>query len=92
MVGRGELTEQAWQTCYDRFVRWQRDGTWDTLLGHVQLKNDAVGAIDWEVSVDSRVVRGHQHASGARRRPSRADQQSGSSIRRTKASAAAGAG
>ena len=22
-----------WQTCYDRFVRWRRDDTWDRLLG-----------------------------------------------------------
>src|SRR3712207_7502193 len=22
----------SWQTCYDRFVRWRRDGTWDRLL------------------------------------------------------------
>src|SRR5215203_7560352 len=21
-----------WQTCYDRFSRWRRDGTWDRLL------------------------------------------------------------
>ena len=21
-----------WQTCYDRFARWRRDGTWDRLL------------------------------------------------------------
>jgi transposase len=21
-----------WQTCYDRFVRWRRDGTWERLL------------------------------------------------------------
>jgi transposase len=23
-----------WQTCYDRFIRWRRDGTWDRLLAH----------------------------------------------------------
>ncbi len=22
-----------WQTCYDRFARWRRDGTWDRLFG-----------------------------------------------------------
>lgn len=21
-----------WQTCYDRFVRWRRDGTWGMLV------------------------------------------------------------
>ena len=30
-----------WQTCYDRFVRWRRDGIWDRLLAHEQTKSDA---------------------------------------------------
>ena len=38
-----------WQTCYDYFVRWRRDGTWDRLLAHVQTKADAVGEVEWEV-------------------------------------------
>lgn len=63
-----------WQTCYDRFVRWRRDGTWERLLEDVQTKSDAVGEIEWVVSVDSTVVRAHQHAAGARRGPSPADQ------------------
>jgi len=25
-----------WQTCFDRFNRWRRDGTWDRLLAHAQ--------------------------------------------------------
>ena len=29
-----------WQTCYDRFVRWRRDGTWNRLLAHAQTKSD----------------------------------------------------
>ena len=53
-----------WQTCYDYFVRWRRDGTWDRLLAHVQTKSDAVGEVEWEVSVDDTVVRAHQHAQG----------------------------
>lgn len=81
-----------WQTCYDRLVRWRQDGTWDRLLAHVQAKADAAGALDWEVSVDSTVVRAHQHAAGARRRPSQVDQKRGSRTRRMKASAGAGAG
>ena len=62
-----------WQTCYDRFVRWRRDGIWDRLLSRAQTKSDAVGEVEWEVSVDSSVARAHQHASGARRKPSRND-------------------
>ena len=45
------------QTCYDRFARWRRDGTWERLLAHTQTKSDAVGAVAWEVSVDSTVAR-----------------------------------
>ena len=25
-----------WQTCYERFRRWQADGTWQRLLAHAQ--------------------------------------------------------
>ena len=81
-----------WQTCADRLYRWRRDGTWDRLLAQVQTKADAVGEVAWEVSVDSSVVRAHQHATGARHRPSRADVRGGSSTRRTRRwGAAAGA-
>ncbi len=54
-----------WRTVYTRFTRWQEDGTWDRLLAHVQTKSDAVGDVEWEVSIDSSVVRAHQHAAGA---------------------------
>lgn len=66
-----------WQTCYDRFVRWRRDGTWERLLSHVQTKSDAVGEVEWLVSVDSTVLRAHQHASGARAERSRLDEKGG---------------
>lgn len=62
-----------WQTCADRLYRWRGDGTWDRILTHVQAKSDAVGEVVWEVSIDSSTARAHQHASGARRRPSQAD-------------------
>ncbi len=62
-----------WQTCYDRFVRWRRDGTWDRLLAHVQAAADATREIAGVVSIDGTSVRAHQHAAGARRRPSEAD-------------------
>ncbi len=54
------------QTCFDRFDRRRRDGTWDRLLAHAQTKSDAVGEGEWEVSVDDTVIRAHQHAAGAR--------------------------
>jgi len=64
------------------FTRWQRDGTWDRLLTHAQTKSDAIGDIEWEVSVDSTIARAHQHAAGARRELSREDVKRGLSIRR----------
>src|SRR5215472_1215503 len=81
-----------WQTCADRLYRWRRDGTWDRILAHAQTRSDAVGEVVWEVSVDSSTARAHQHASGARRRPSRADLKRGASARATRGLGAAGAG
>lgn len=82
----------SWQTCHSRLVRWQQDGTWDRLLTHVQTRSDAVGEVIWEVSIDSTIVRAHQHAAGARRQPSQADEKRGSTTRRMKHWAAAEAG
>ena len=70
-----------WQTCFDRFNRWRRDGTWDRLLTHAQAKSDAVGDVEWEVSVDDTVVRAHQHAAGPRTRPSHKDLKRGLATR-----------
>lgn len=82
-----------WQTCFDRLVRWRRDGTWDRLLQHVQTKSDAVGEVVWEVSLDSTTVRAHQHAAGARKRLAKADQKKGRPRRsRRKDSGAVAAG
>lgn len=55
-----------WKTVYERHRLWSADGTWEHLLQQVQATADAAGGIDWEVSVDSTVVRAHQHAAGAR--------------------------
>ena len=64
----------------------------DRLLAHVQTKSDAVGEIQWVISVDATINRAHQHAAGARHQPSRADRNGGSSIRHRKRSAGPGAG
>ena len=81
-----------WQTCADRLYRWRGDGTWDRVLVQVQTRSDAVGEIVWEVSVDSSTARAHQHASGARHRPSQADVKRGSLTQPMKGSGAAMAG
>jgi hypothetical protein len=48
---------------------WSADGTWERLLQQIQAAADAGGEIDWDVSVDSTIVRAHQHAAGARTEP-----------------------
>ncbi|MFE5524492.1 IS5 family transposase [Streptomyces virginiae] len=58
-----------WKTVYERHRLWSADGTWERLLQQLQAAADAVGEIDWDVSVDSTVVRAHQHAAGARTEP-----------------------
>ncbi|MFI7054594.1 IS5 family transposase [Streptosporangium canum] len=59
-----------WKTVYERHRLWSADGTWERLLQHVQAAADAAGEIDWDISVDSTIVRAHQHAAGARTQPS----------------------
>jgi transposase len=66
-----------WQTCYERFRRWQQDGTWDRLLACAQTKSDAVGQVEWTISVDATINRAHQHAAGARHRQALEDRQKG---------------
>jgi transposase len=58
-----------WKTVYERHRLWSADGTWERLLQQVQAAADATGEIDWDVSVDSTVMRAHQHAAGARQAP-----------------------
>lgn len=55
-----------WKTVYERHRLWSADGTWERLLQQAQAAADAAGEIDWDVAVDSTIVRAHQHAAGAR--------------------------
>ncbi|MCX4546787.1 IS5 family transposase [Streptomyces sp. NBC_01565] len=59
----GELG--SFQTAHKRLIRWAVDGTWERILAAVLAAADANDDIDWTVSVDSTVVRAHQHAAGA---------------------------
>jgi transposase len=70
-----------WATLHTRFRRWAADGTFERMLRAAQIRADAAGDIDWLVSVDSTIVRAHQHAAGARK--------GGSAIRRSDAPEAA---
>ncbi|WP_254394141.1 IS5 family transposase [Streptomyces buecherae] len=56
------------QTAHKRLIRWALDGTWEAILAAVLAAADTDDDIDWTVSVDSTVVRAHQHAAGARKR------------------------
>src|SRR3712207_512541 len=63
-------TGVPWKTAHERLRKWTADGTWERLLREVQVEDDAVGAVEWTISVDSSHVRAHQHAAGARNRGS----------------------
>ena len=56
-----------WKTIYTRFWRWSRDGTLTTLVARARVIAEAIDELDREVSVDSSIVRAHQHAAGARK-------------------------
>ncbi|WP_434099907.1 IS5 family transposase [Streptomyces viridosporus] len=64
----------SFQTAHKRLIRWAVDGTWEMILAAVLAAADADDDIDWTVSVDSTVVRAHQHAAGARKRGRPADE------------------
>lgn len=59
----------SWSAVYGLFRRWQRAGVWVVILKMLQAFAEATGAIVWQVSVDSTIMRAHQHAAGARRDP-----------------------
>lgn len=56
-----------WQNAYGLFRTWSRNGTWVRILSGLQARADAAGLICWDVSIDSTIVRAHQHAAGARK-------------------------
>ncbi len=58
----------TWASVYGLFRGWQRDGAWAQILTALHARADAAGLITWDVSVDSTVVRAHQHAAGARKK------------------------
>jgi transposase len=90
MVRRGEITDQAWQEIEPLLSEYgQSGGQWRdhrTVINGILWKlrtgspwSDAVREIEWEVSVDDTVVRAHQHAAGARRKPTKGEDAKGSS-------------
>lgn len=55
-----------WKTTYNRHRRWSADGTYVGILEELRRGADISEGQDWTVGVDAGVVRGHQHAAGAR--------------------------
>ena len=55
-----------WQTVYERFSRWRREGLFDRLLDRLRLKLNAEGLIDLGLwCIDSTSVRASRSAAGA---------------------------
>lgn len=55
-----------WQSVYDRFNRWRRDGTFDRVLKALQIRLDKQGKIDWDLwLVDGTNIRASRAAAGA---------------------------
>jgi len=50
-----------WNTIYKNFNRWAEQGVWASLLEKVQSLAQRSGDLDWVTSIDSTIVRVHQH-------------------------------
>ena len=54
-----------WQTVYDRFQRWRREGLFDKILQRLQIRLDDQGKIDWDLwCVDGSSIRASRAAAG----------------------------
>lgn len=61
-----------WQTVYDHFSRWRREGVFAKVIEALQVKLDERGLIDWELwCVDGANVRAARAAGGADQKASR---------------------
>ena len=59
-------TYGPWQTVYERFNRWSKDGTWGRLLEALHVRLDAAGKIDWDLfCIDGSSIRASRDAAGA---------------------------
>src|SRR5688572_16296231 len=58
-----------WQTAFDRFAKWCRQGLWDRILRRLQARKMNDDEIDWELfAIDGTIVRAHQSAAGAQKK------------------------
>ncbi|MFF3981126.1 hypothetical protein [Streptomyces sp. NPDC001828] len=58
----------SWKGAHNRLRKWAADGTWEKVFTALLAQADAEGDLYWVVSVDSTIVRAHQHAAGARQK------------------------
>ena len=59
-----------WQTVYDRFNWWRKDGTWARILTTLLDQLDDAGRISRELwCIDASVIRASRAAAGARKQP-----------------------
>ncbi|WP_437079260.1 IS5 family transposase [Streptomyces sp. enrichment culture] len=63
-----------WRGVYNRLRMWAADGTWERVFTALVAQADADEDLSWAVSVDSTIVRAHQHAAGARKKGAPADE------------------
>jgi len=55
-----------WQTVYDRYSRWRKDGMFDRIPAALQLRLDREGRLDWDLwCVDGTSIRATRAAAGA---------------------------
>lgn len=55
-----------WQTVYEHFSNWRRDGTFQRILEALQIRLDREGKIDWDLwCVDGTQIRAARAAAGA---------------------------
>ncbi|MFF5553003.1 IS5 family transposase [Streptomyces olivaceoviridis] len=53
---------------YTRLRMWAVDGTWERLFTTLVAQTEADEDVSWAASVDSTIMRAHQHAAGARKK------------------------
>ncbi|WP_433662552.1 IS5 family transposase [Nocardia sp. CA-128927] len=56
-----------WKTIWKRHRRYAGDGTWDKVLTALLTLADATANLDWVISIDSTIVRVHQHGANLTR-------------------------
>ena len=62
-----------WQTVYDHFRNWRRDGVYDKILQALHIRLDSQGNIDWDLwCIDGSNVRAARAAAGADKKASNA--------------------